>query len=776
MNSTVKSRLAGAALATSAALAASSLASRAEAMASPQPPTATSHPEWYCADRESDGYYDPNDCTQFHVENDLPAELFDMGQYTVYRRKGLTNLVDNCPQDSNGDQADSDADGVGDLCEYTDLTSSGNHSCGLRADGNVSCWGDNQFGQSSAPPWQFFQVTTGRNHSCGLLKHVDPAENGRVLCWGDNALNQLAAHPGTFTKIRANGDVTCAVNAAGVAQCWGACGDSTSCTPPTSRPFSEMVPAFDVRPDPADSPLYSYCGIDGQLKLECLNGRPRPPVPEGIQFSSFDGGDRYGCAIQPGGRIFCFGRNEVDPLEPPDPMLSPPVGQFSNVSVGVDHACAVGINRQIRCWGSNEAGKATPPSGSYLTVSAGDHHTCARAISGKIDCWGDSGVSDQPFPGALVTNRLNSRIVQYADLSANEFVVCGVTFGNKLNCSSLATPRFVVPDGKFYSVVVGEGRSCARRTDGKTVCFSGETGQAEEFSGVDQIVTRRYTDRASGEQREYLCGLFTNSQRIFCRDQGQPTPQESDFTFGPKFTRIGVMGERTVMPHTVDRKFMCQDYRSGVPFEVKKDSGIKFEQLACNSGRCCGHDGYEGYCYDAMGGVDRIDDTRDRGFCRASTKSDPYPLNIVVGANYCFDESGCTDRGPFLSHVCVTPPPRDPNKHIDDIAMGHDSGCVLDEKTGKARCFYEPIGGLNNANKTGSTAVTAGVPEYAVDYISAGTEFACAVKNPYGMPVCWGGIRRSAQQKLDFAGRLISPKFVRPIDGRLDLAPINLTP
>ena len=76
MNSTVKSRLAGAALATSAALAASSLASRAEAMASPQPPTATSHPEWYCADRESDGYYDPNDCTQFHVENDLPAELF----------------------------------------------------------------------------------------------------------------------------------------------------------------------------------------------------------------------------------------------------------------------------------------------------------------------------------------------------------------------------------------------------------------------------------------------------------------------------------------------------------------------------------------------------------------------------------------------------------------------------------------------------------------------------------------------------------------------------
>jgi hypothetical protein len=766
-----------AALANGAALLATFITANASAMGSPQPPTATSHPEQYCADRDGDGFLDPADCTFFDVEQNMPVELWEPNQQVVYRLKNQPNKVDNCPEDNNPDQTDADADGVGDLCEFTDLSTSGNHTCALRAQGTVSCWGDNQFGQSNAPPWTFSQVAVGHNHSCGLLKSPDAGDNGRVFCWGDNSNNQLIASPGTYVKIRANGDVTCAVDKDGVSSCWGACGGSL-CTPPRVATFSEMIPAFDVRADASDTPFYGYCGLDTQLHLQCFNGRP-PPQPPAVSFSSFDGGDLYGCGIQPGGRIFCFGRNEADPLGPPEPMLNPPVGQFLNVSVGLDHACAVGFNRQVRCWGSNEAGKATPPAGSFESVSVGDHHSCARATSGQIKCWGDSGVSDEPFPGALAENRLNPRVVQYSDMSANEYTACGVTFAGELACSDLALPRFVVPEGKFSAVTVGEGRSCARRRDGKTVCWNGETGESEEFSGVSQIVTRRYTDRNSGEQREYLCGLFTNSQRIFCRDQGQPTPQESDFTFGPKFTRIGVMGERMVCGITVDKKFMCQEYRSGVIQEVKKDTGIKFEQLSCNSGRCCGHDGYEGYCYNAMGAVDRIDPKRDRGFCRAATKSDPYPLNIIVGQVYCFDENGCTDKGPFFSHVCVTPPARSLKNHIGDFAMGYDAGCVLNEQTRKPRCFYEwPVDSTASSTEPESL-VASGAPDTELAYISAGTGFACAVRNTDGTPVCWGQIRRSVAQKLDAVGRVIPRRVIGPIgtiDGVFEKAPIKAAP
>ena len=52
------------------------------------------------------------------------------------------------------------------------------HSCGLRTDDTVECWGADDDGQATAPEGSFSAVSAGNRHSCGL--RTDSA----VECWG----------------------------------------------------------------------------------------------------------------------------------------------------------------------------------------------------------------------------------------------------------------------------------------------------------------------------------------------------------------------------------------------------------------------------------------------------------------------------------------------------------------------------------------------------------------------------------------------------------------
>ena len=52
---------------------------------------------------------------------------------------------------------------------FTAVSSGGFHTCGLRSDGSVACWGDNRYGQATAPAGQTFTaISSGAWHTCGL--------------------------------------------------------------------------------------------------------------------------------------------------------------------------------------------------------------------------------------------------------------------------------------------------------------------------------------------------------------------------------------------------------------------------------------------------------------------------------------------------------------------------------------------------------------------------------------------------------------------------------
>ena len=99
--------------------------------------------------------------------------------------------------------------------EFSLVSAGGFHSCGLRVDESVLCWGLNGFGEADAPSGSFVQVSAGGFHSCGL--RVD----GSIVCWGRTDVGQADAPSGSFTQLSSGGEHSCGLRSDGSVVCWG---------------------------------------------------------------------------------------------------------------------------------------------------------------------------------------------------------------------------------------------------------------------------------------------------------------------------------------------------------------------------------------------------------------------------------------------------------------------------------------------------------------------------------------------------------------------------
>ncbi|MDE0163394.1 MAG: RCC1 domain-containing protein, partial [Acidimicrobiaceae bacterium] len=95
------------------------------------------------------------------------------------------------------------------------VTAGGVHSCGLRTNDTITCWGDNEFGQANAPADTFKAVTAGRFHSCGLRT------DDTVTCWGWNDDGQADAPAGNFKAVTAGWSHSCGLRTDDTVTCWG---------------------------------------------------------------------------------------------------------------------------------------------------------------------------------------------------------------------------------------------------------------------------------------------------------------------------------------------------------------------------------------------------------------------------------------------------------------------------------------------------------------------------------------------------------------------------
>ena len=68
------------------------------------------------------------------------------------------------------------------------------HTCAIRIDGTLACWGNDFSGQATPPAGTFAEVSAGGNHTCAI------GTDDALLCWGDNEFGQLTPRPTAVLK------------------------------------------------------------------------------------------------------------------------------------------------------------------------------------------------------------------------------------------------------------------------------------------------------------------------------------------------------------------------------------------------------------------------------------------------------------------------------------------------------------------------------------------------------------------------------------------------
>lgn len=318
----------------------------------------------------------------------------------------------------------------------------GESSCGLKTNGEVSCWGGNFNGElgidptlqlASAVPVDFpnlggvTSVSGGEGHFCALL------DDASVSCWGDNSLGQLGdplvtdlrsitpvqvADLTGVAQLKSSFRFSCALLDGGTVSCWGDNSAGQLGLDPVEVPFTATpTPVPDVT-DAIDLVLGGYhaCVRRSDASVMCW------------------GGNYFGQ----------FGPNTSDPALP---MIVPAFEGAKALSAGTGSTCLLDVDDTVSCTSRSTTGADTDadagadagtPSNLVPVAGLSDvasiSSSCALRQDGSIACWelgfggtpsADGGASAlTEFPELGAASQLSSDYTSCAVLSADSSIVC----------------------------------------------------------------------------------------------------------------------------------------------------------------------------------------------------------------------------------------------------------------------------------------------------------------------------------------------------------------
>ncbi len=372
---------------------------------------------------------------------------------------------------------------------WRSLSAGERHTCGIRVDGTLWCWGADESGQlgfaavAATTPAQVgtgtWREVSGRGaHACAI------DEANQLWCWGENnygqrgagsveplpAMNQI---PGQWEHVDTSHYHTCAIAKDTTLWCWG---ENT----------------------------YGQLGDDTIM----IRNEPTAVVGTPDHWRSIALGGSHTCGVRDDDTLWCWGLAFYGALA--DPNLAGAadqhqphrvLGTWTAVSAGTLHTCAISTERRIRCWGFNssgELGDGTTSSSSlgvdvggrandWIDLATGAEHNCARRESGDLYCWGDNRHGQIPSPdvGEIVSTPV--RIAPQVDAWSGAYALglnhtCAIDVSNRLWCLGgngsgqlgRGTGSHFQPTrlaGEWLDAATGDNLTCALDSKREAYCW-----------------------------------------------------------------------------------------------------------------------------------------------------------------------------------------------------------------------------------------------------------------------------------------------------------------
>ncbi|VAX01223.1 BNR repeat domain protein [hydrothermal vent metagenome] len=390
--------------------------------------------------------------------------------------------------------------------DWQSITLGFNHACGIKlvnSENKLFCWGQQQYSQlgtgfsynslipnlvvaDSIPvddPYVWKQLDTGSTHSCAI-KNDDT-----LWCWGRSYSGQLGlgnvlpnttlqqVQPNTkWLEVKSNFRTTCARKVDNTLWCWG----------------------FNQRAQQGNgSRINSFSPV-----------KTKGAVSENNWTGLFVG-DFFSCAQQGDQTVWCWGSNSFGqiaqaPNTPPaitfiaeKTPISPTISWIAGkVFTGSRAACAISIDQNLYCWGDNSfdridninTGKVVvstpklipPPANEEVWISA---HIGGNPLVEQLS--GGKGPVVQQTNGSFIC-ALSGQVIDSTEGTLwcwgdNAFAALGATTPNRT--IPVTAPIKVSTDSnsvtQWRQVSVNDNNVCAIKNDGTLWCWGGSNSQGE---------------------------------------------------------------------------------------------------------------------------------------------------------------------------------------------------------------------------------------------------------------------------------------------------------
>lgn len=275
---------------------------------------------------------------------------------------------------------------VGTAVDWQKVATGGTHLCGIKGQGELWCWGHNYYGQLGdsttgnklvptqvggvSGGWQEFAL--GQFHSCGIKK------DGSLWCWGNNTYGQLGlgalgvGHQNTPTqvgsdenwdKLVAGESHTCALKKTGAIWCWGL--NSSSQLGDETQENKNVPVRVGVEEDwrAIAASNNRTCALKNSDSLWCWGynidqfnnlSNKNSPVQVGaeVDWRVFVSNLFNICLLKKAGALWCSAWDISQTVHAGISAID-----WRSLAASPSHSCGLKEDESLWCWGENEFGQ-----------------------------------------------------------------------------------------------------------------------------------------------------------------------------------------------------------------------------------------------------------------------------------------------------------------------------------------------------------------------------------------------------------------------------------